>query len=216
MQHKITYSFRPMARAAKRVARWAALVSALTACTRDSTDSSSGSARTADAAALLTRGQTFDLDGLQVQVRFSGFRPLSEQSDPSSGLLAFAAEHPSAERTASLFLDGSRSATLPTSAAEALASVLADDACKDAGACSELSHAALPNGGLLVSVRKPRAVYTEVWRKNAQARVVRCGAELSESGAASAAGKRWLDDAAAVRAARESCEALCRTVTPLP
>jgi hypothetical protein len=158
----------------------------------------------------------FDLDGLKVQAQFGGYRLLEEQSDPATGLLAFAAERPATDRTASLFLDGSRSVTLPQSPEEALASVIADDACKAAGACTELSHMVLPNQGLLVSVRKPHSIYTEVWRKNAQERVVRCGAELSELGAANPSDQRWLDDDAKVHEAQLANEALCRGVTPLP
>lgn len=168
-------------------------------------------------APLASAGETIDLDGLKVRFHFPGFRMIAQQSDPASGLAAFASERPEQDRTASLFLDGTRSVTLPKSGAEALDSVVADEACQQPGDCTELNRAALPGGGLLITVKKPHAVYTETWRRNAQHRVVRCGAELSEP--VQSAGKGapgWLHEPARVRAAQVECEALCRSVVPLP
>ncbi len=193
-----------------------ALALGLSACERCDKHAAGPPSAANDSPASPPRAASFDLDGLEVQAQFTGYRLLEDQSDPSTGLLAFAAEQPAVDRTASLFLDGSRSVTLPKSPKEALASVIADDVCKAAGACTELNNVVLPNQGLLVTVRKPHSIYTEVWRQNAQERVVRCGAELSELGAASPSHKRWLDDDAKVHEAQLANEALCRGVTPLP
>ena len=168
---------------------------------------------TAPAATTAQARQSFDLDGMRVEAQLPGLRMLADQSDPASGMVAFGTEEPRPDRTLSLFLDGSRSALLPKSADEALATVLADDACR-AGPCVELSRGTLPDAGLMISIAKPNAVYTETWRRNAQKRVVRCGCEQSELGATATAGARWLADANERAAAQHACESLCRAVIP--
>jgi hypothetical protein len=159
-----------------------------------------------------------ELDGMRVHAHFPApWRLSPEQSDPSAGFAAFVhgGATPGSGRTASLFLDGSRTTTLPSSHDVALTSVLADTVCEAKGSCVELGHEWLSPNGLLVSVRKPHGVYTESWRKSAKGRTVRCGAEISSLGAVDARAAAWLEDPVATREAQRACEALCKSVATL-
>jgi hypothetical protein len=167
------------------------------------------------AASSQGRKVALELDGIRVEVTLpNAWQLRADQSDQSVGMVAFAPEFQAhAEQHKSAFLDGSRGTNLPASVADAVMETLSSYDCKSPTVCRELGRATLPNGGVLVTIKKPHAVYVEAWRSAGHERVVRCGAEVSDLGAR---GKSWLDDEQSVQAARANVEALCRSVTPLP
>jgi hypothetical protein len=154
-----------------------------------------------------------DLNGQRVEITLpSPWKMLDDQSDSKMGIVAFAPEGWTPGRTDSLFLDGSREARVPGSLDEAVAEVLED--CVPKGACTELGRASLPAGGMLVSARKPHAIFVETWQHAPSRRIVRCGAEASDLTASSET--TWMKDEAAVTRARTTAEQLCRSVKLLP
>jgi hypothetical protein len=152
-----------------------------------------------------------ELDGQRVEVTLpTAWKLVPGQSDPKAGLVAFAPDGATPERTDSLFLDGARAVQLPGSLDEAADRASATDDCDSQGACVVLGRANLPGNGVLVSVRKPHAVFVETWHAAPNGRVVRCGAESSDRDASSET--TWMQDPAALERVRIAAEDLCRSV----
>jgi hypothetical protein len=154
------------------------------------------------------------LRGLKIEVTIpGGWETVQNQYDPSGGTAVFEPNDDSGEKGTS-FVDASKDAHVPESAAKALAEVTARDGCSGPGGCTVLANEAVPGGGYLVSVREAKGVFVESWRTVASGRALRCGFELSEIVVATLHGGTWLDDATAVGRARKEGEDLCRSVKP--
>jgi hypothetical protein len=153
------------------------------------------------------------LVGLKLDVTLpGGWDTVENQYDPARGTAVFEPDDDSGEKGTS-FVDASKDARVPESAAKALAEATARDGCAGPGGCAVLANEAIP-GGYLVSVRETKAVFVESWRAIAPGRALRCGFELSQIVVATLRGGTWLDDAAAVARAQKEGEDLCRSVKP--
>jgi hypothetical protein len=154
------------------------------------------------------------LVGLKLEVTIpGGWETVQNQYDPNGGTAVFEPNDDSGERGTS-FVDASKDARVPESAAKALAEVTARDGCSGPAGCTVLADEAVPGGGYLVSVREAKAVFVESWRTIAPGRALRCGFELSEISMATLHGGTWLDDPTAVGRARKEGEDICRSVKP--
>jgi hypothetical protein len=191
---------------------------ALAGCNRDggagATTSTPPPSTVASGAPLPHHTTAVDLKGLNLEVSLpSGWDLVQWQYDPKGGVAVFEPAEDSGERGTS-FLDASKDAFVPASAAKAIAEAMARGGlCSGPSPCAVLGSEPIP-GGYLVSVRGTKSVFVGSWRTIASGRALRCGVELSEIAAATLHGGTWLDDASAVARARKEGEDLCRSVKP--
>lgn len=166
------------------------------------------------------RTTTISLDRMRVEIVLPvGWNLIPQQSDESSGLVAFAPDRRQQgivpEQASSVFLDGTREgAAMPGSLADAVAEAQAREQCNSPADCVVLGREGLPGGGYLVSIKTPQSVHVESWRMGPGNRAVRCGAEMSVAAEVQPGGKTWLDDHSAVQRAQARVEAICRSAKP--